>query len=91
MEKVYVLRFSDRFFSGFLLDPNYLDRFSFFGHLCRLEGESRLRAELLLDELIQNGSMAPDLVRVLLLQLFFLMEESSIVVSVCDMGGNELG
>jgi AraC family transcriptional activator of pobA len=81
----YVVNFSESFFRSFLLQPDYLDFFSF------LNGDSRQNVvELAIDirvkivdqfeELLHQYSQSPvlreDMIRVLLLQLFLTIEQS---------------
>lgn len=81
----FSIHFSEEFFRSFLQDPTYFERFPFFndfagGEVCQLTGENRQKAEGLLDELreLSNNTLntSPDLAKVLLVQLFIVMEMS---------------
>lgn len=80
----YVVNFSESFFKSFLLQPEYLDSFSFFDqdsskNVLTIPPDIRVRICGLFEELLaQNKPTAwrEDLVRVLLLQIFLLIEQS---------------
>ncbi|SJZ83202.1 AraC family transcriptional regulator [Sediminibacterium ginsengisoli] len=79
----YILNFSEHFFRSFLLEQDYLDRFSFFGGesnagVLQLNNTIYGKAEQLFGELItlSAGSPDPDLLRVLLLQLLLTVNEN---------------
>jgi hypothetical protein len=79
---MFTICFSEDFFRGFLLDPAYFDRFSFFAGgsgVCQLDGEFRRRTEGLLEELIELSNTkldtSIDLIKVVMLQLFITIEE----------------
>ena len=81
----FIINFSDNFFKPFLLNPHYLDRFSFFSGISE-EGICQLPVDIhketiQLFESIRNYSASDwkqhaDMVRALLLQLFLLIENS---------------
>ncbi|GGB19556.1 AraC family transcriptional regulator [Puia dinghuensis] len=81
----YIIHFTEGFLRGFLLDPNYLDRFSFFsGHaadcVVRLASPLREKVVTLLAEMTDEfhghsgGGVNPDLLRTQLVQLFLLVQ-----------------
>lgn len=81
----YVVNFSDSFFKSFLLQPDYLESFSFFqgdsSDAVLLIGQDvRQRLTALFEELLAQESRSPvlrdDMIRVLLLQIFLLIEQS---------------
>jgi AraC-like DNA-binding protein len=81
----YVINFSETFFKSFLLNPNYLERFSFFSGVSE-EGVCQLPIEVQANviKLFENiktfsensRSGDSDMIRLLLLQLFILIENS---------------
>ncbi|HTI93202.1 MAG TPA: hypothetical protein VL727_21535 [Puia sp.] len=80
---VIVICFSEDLFRGFLHDPAYFDRFSFFNRgnwACQLRGEIRQRAEGLLEELLELSNTkldtSMDLTKVVMLQLLITIEEA---------------
>lgn len=84
----YVVNFSESFFKSFLLQPEYLDSFSFFDqdsskNVLTVSPDIRERICGLFEELLaQNRQLTmwrEDLVRVLLLQIFLLIEQSDSV------------
>ncbi|ACT91657.1 AraC family transcriptional regulator [Dyadobacter fermentans] len=84
----YVVNFSDSFFKSFLLQPEYLDSFSFFdqdssNNVVTLSENIRARVSGLFEELLSQNERATawrdDIVRVLLLQIFLLIEQSDSV------------
>lgn len=82
-EGQFVIDVSEEFFASFLQNPDYLERFSFFtAGSCRLEGEAREKAEVLIGELNQLKELplesSADLTKVLLLQLFIVIERSKL-------------
>ncbi|SDH21682.1 AraC-type DNA-binding protein [Dyadobacter soli] len=84
----YVVNFSDSFFKSFLLQPEYLDSFSFLDQdssnnvLMLAEG---IRGQIcgLFEELLSQNARATawrdDMVRVLLIQIFLIIEQSDSV------------
>jgi AraC family transcriptional activator of pobA len=84
----YVVNFSDSFFKSFLLQPEYLDSFSFLdqdssNNVLMLSEVIRARICGLFEELLDQNARATmwrdDMVRVLLLQIFLLIEQSDSV------------
>lgn len=82
---VFIVCFSEDLFRGFLLDPAYFDRFSFFNgtggnRFCQLRGDLRQRTEGLLEELIELSETkldtSIDLIKVVMLQLLITIEEA---------------
>lgn len=71
----FIVHFSESFFRAFLADPEYIERFSFFSgvaadSVCQLKGVVKEKVYGLFEALLTPQS--PDMVRVLLLQLFLL-------------------
>lgn len=84
----YVVNFSDSFFKSFLLQPEYLDSFSFLdqdssNNVLTLSEAIRGRICALFEELLSQNARATawrdDMVRVLLLQIFLIIEQSDSV------------
>lgn len=84
----YVVNFSDSFFKSFLLQPEYLDSFSFLdqdssNNVLMLSEAVRERICALFEELLSQNARATtwrdDMVRVLLLQIFLIIEQSDSV------------
>jgi AraC family transcriptional regulator, transcriptional activator of pobA len=84
----YVVNFSDSFFQSFLLQPEYLDSFSFLdqdssNNVLMLSEGIRERICGLFEELLGQNARATawrdDMVRVLLLQIFLIIEQSDSV------------
>jgi hypothetical protein len=84
-EDGYVVNFSEGLFRSFLLDPGYIERWSFWGQAGKervrtLQGEVRQKAETVLGEMAaaykKDDPVAYDLVRVLLLQLLLIIGEN---------------
>ena len=80
---VFIICFSEDLFRGFLLDPGYFDRFSFFNGgngVCQIRGEFRQRTEGLFEELIELSNTrldtSVDLIKVVMLQLLITIEEA---------------
>jgi hypothetical protein len=80
---VFIICFSEDLFHGFLHDPGYFERFSFFnggGGVCPLRGELRRRTEGLFEELMELSNTkldtSVDLIKVVMLQLFITIEEA---------------
>lgn len=77
----YIINFSENFFRTFLLNPDYLEKFSFFDGLsedcvCQLPPSIRETAAKLFQQMLEQHTTADrDLLRVLLLQLFLLVRE----------------
>lgn len=79
----YVINFSENFFRSFLLNPNYLDRFSFFNGtseeaVCQLSPPIQQKAIQLFEEMIAQSGVdererRTDMTRLLLLQFFLLV------------------
>lgn len=84
----YVVNFSDSFFKSFLLQPEYLDSFSFLdqdssNNVLMLSEPIRAHVCRLFEELLSQNARATawrdDMVRVLLLQIFLIIEQSDSV------------
>jgi len=84
----YVVNFSDSFFKSFLLQPEYLDSFSFLdqdssNNVLMLSESVRAHVCGLFEELLSQNARASawrdDMVRVLLLQIFLIIEQSDSV------------
>jgi AraC family transcriptional activator of pobA len=82
----FVVNFSDNFFASFLLRPDYLSSFSFFTgkteeSVINLPDQVHSVTEHLFEDLIrqttQKNSLKEDMIRVLLLQIFILIEQTS--------------
>jgi AraC family transcriptional regulator, transcriptional activator of pobA len=81
----YVVNFSDSFFQSFLLQPEYLESFSFFhgdssSNVLLIGQDIRQQLMGLFEELLAQEERSPvlrdDMIRVLLLQIFLLIEQS---------------
>jgi AraC-like DNA-binding protein len=81
----YVVNFSDSFFQSFLLQPEYLESFSFFhsdssNNVLLIGQDVRQRLTGLFEELLIQEERSPvlrdDMIRILLLQIFLLIEQS---------------
>lgn len=81
----YIVNFSASLLRTFLLQPNYLDRFHFFNgiseeNICQLPASIHTKAADLFTQIIQQNAADTtgnlDLIRVLLLQLFLLIEDA---------------
>lgn len=80
----YIINFSDRFFQSFLLNPHYLERFSFFSGVSqdgvmKIPVAARAKITVLMEDIITVSRAvraAPDMdkIKVLLLQLFMQLE-----------------
>ena len=75
----YIINFSDRFFQSLLLDPAYLERFSFFSGIAEdevllLPGKNKENAILLFEQVLleyeQKETGYKDMIRFLMLELF---------------------
>ena len=82
---VFIIHFSEDLFRGFLLDPAYFDKFSFFNEtdeseVCQLNAEFWQKAEGLFAELIELSNTkldtSIDLMKVVMLQLLITIEEA---------------
>ncbi|RPE08637.1 helix-turn-helix domain-containing protein [Chitinophaga lutea] len=77
----YVIHFSEAFFRTFLLDHDYLDRFTFFSgnskdQVMTVPAGSRKDVTALLEKILdETAQQEYDMVRVLLLQLFLTIEK----------------
>jgi len=80
----YVINFSDSFFRSFLLRPDYVDEFAFFGgnaadSVINITKPQRPKILAILEDLLacteNTGRLQEDRIRVLLLQLFILVED----------------
>lgn len=80
----YVINFSDSFFRSFLLRPDYVDEFAFFGgnaadSVINITKPQRAKTLAILEDLLacteNTGRLQEDRIRVLLLQLFILVED----------------
>ncbi|HEX2629019.1 MAG TPA: helix-turn-helix transcriptional regulator [Chitinophagaceae bacterium] len=81
----YIINFSDHFLKSFLLRPDYLERFHFFRgisdeSICQLPGNTQAavkeRFESLLKFYTAGHNTEKDMLRVLLLELFLLIEQA---------------
>ena len=81
----YIINFSETLFRSFLLNPNYLERFPFFSGIsadsvCQLPVEVQDKTTLLFEEIIDHASNRNDgemdMIILLLLQLFLVVEGS---------------
>lgn len=83
----YIINFSDSLFRAFLLNPNYLERFHFFSGIseesvCDLPIEIQGKVTQLFEELLAEAGNGEgnegdiDMIRLLLMQLFILIEKS---------------
>lgn len=81
----YIVNFSDTLFKSFLLNPNYLERFHFFSGIsedsvCYLPAASQDKIMQLFEDILsQNGyeiNGETDMMRLLLMQLFILVDNS---------------
>lgn len=80
----YIINFSDTIFRSFLLNSNYLERFQFFSGIsedsvCELPDGIHGKLIQLFEEILAAGSgkeMQMDMVRLLLLQLFIVVDTS---------------
>ncbi|WP_144908713.1 helix-turn-helix domain-containing protein [Mucilaginibacter frigoritolerans] len=86
----YIINFSDSFFQSLLLNPAYIESFSFFNGsvkdaVINLPLDSFNRASKLLEEIIEEAEgkrvMSADLVRLLMLQLFIAISRLSVTVN----------
>lgn len=83
----FIINFSENFFKSFLLNPHYLDHFGFFSGISeegvgQLPGEIHQEVVRLFESIITAAGNKEknhtDLVRILLLQLFMLVDNSLI-------------
>ena len=80
----YVINFSELFFRSFLLRPDYLDSFSFFdgdssNSVIDIAPNIKSRIQVLFEELLltaPKSAFREDIIRVLLLHIFLLLEQS---------------
>jgi len=81
----YIINFSDSLFRSFLLNPNYLERFSFFSGIseesvCFLPTEAHAKVTGVLEEILAQArevnNSEPDMIKLLLMQLFLITEHS---------------
>ena len=82
----YIINFSETFFKSFLQNPNYLERFAFFSgvsqeSVCQLPSESHAAILALFETLLTpspggSGENHTDMIRLLLLQLFMLIDNA---------------
>jgi len=81
----YIINFSDTLFRSFLLNPNYLERFHFFSGIseesvCQLPIEAHGKVTQLFEEILAEANNSndgePDMIRLLLMQLFLVVENS---------------
>ena len=78
----YIINFSDNLFRPFLLNPDYLERFSFFSGIstesvCRLPLETHSRIVQLFEDILAQDTAKennPDAIKLLLLQLFTIVD-----------------
>lgn len=83
----YIINFSDRFFKSFLLNPHYLERFSFFSGISNegiinIAGSAKDSVVKLFEGIITTSKKHASLqdmdnIKVLMLQLFILLEEKA--------------
>ncbi|MCE6987838.1 helix-turn-helix transcriptional regulator [Dyadobacter sp. CY323] len=82
----YVVNFSESFFRSFLLQPDYLDTFAFFrgdGTKCVLNIRENNREEIvslferILNRNLHNDQSDKDLIKVILLQIFLILKQST--------------
>ncbi|MEP6748149.1 MAG: helix-turn-helix transcriptional regulator [Bacteroidota bacterium] len=80
----YIINFSENFFRSFLLNPNYLDRFSFFSGIneesvCRLPTGAHSKIINLFEEILTQKNNEKeswlDMTRLLLLDLFIRVDD----------------
>jgi AraC family transcriptional regulator, transcriptional activator of pobA len=82
----YIINFSETFFKSFLQNPNYLERFAFFSgvsqeSVCQLPSESHVAILALFETMLTpspagSGENHTDTIRLLLLQLFMLIDNA---------------
>lgn len=76
----FIINFSESFFRSFLLNPNYLDRFSFFSGnsqdcICHLPVNSRRKVTQLFEDIVAQVQEHPydaDIIKLILLQIFMV-------------------
>lgn len=83
----YVINFSDRFFHSFLLNPQYLERFSFFSGVSnegviKIPSAARSKITALFESIVAAAATLrtvqdTDKLKILLLHLFMLFEEDA--------------
>ncbi|PVD53134.1 AraC family transcriptional regulator [Terrimonas sp.] len=83
----YIINFSDRFFKSFLLNPHYIERFSFFSGISnegiiQIPSSSKDTVTRLFESIISTAKETReqrdmDKIRILLLQLFILLEDKT--------------
>lgn len=82
----YVANFTDSLFQSFLLKGSYLENFSFFGGIAangviNLGPELGSEVKVIFEKLIQRahkGPLALDMIRVLLLEMFILIDQNTL-------------
>ena len=82
----YIINFAETFFKSFLQNPNYLERFAFFSgvsqeSVCQLPTETHKAVITLFESMLApssagSGENHGDMARLLLLQLFILVDSS---------------
>lgn len=81
----YIINFSDSLFRSFLLNPDYLERFHFFSgvseeSVCDLPNEVHEKVTQLFEEILARSTNSSDgeidMIRLLLIQLFLIVEDS---------------
>ncbi|MEO7450769.1 MAG: helix-turn-helix transcriptional regulator [Chitinophagaceae bacterium] len=80
----YIINFSENLFRSFLLNPDYLERFSFFSgnseeSVCKLLTSSHNKVLALFEEILAEGARKEnntDALKLLLLQLFITVNQS---------------
>jgi len=81
----YIINFSDSLFRSFLLNPSYLERFQFFSgvseeSVCQLPVSIHEKVIALFEDILaqttSNKEGEIDMIRLLLMQLFLIVEES---------------
>lgn len=78
----YVVNFSKAFFQAFLLHPNYLEMFSFFGGIAQdsvinLPSELQQNITQVFEKLLTYMNINVDMIRVLLLEIFLTIHQHS--------------
>lgn len=76
----YVINFSEQFLKSFLLDQQYLERFSFFSgdseeSVCQLPSGAQQEAIRLMEAMIKRAAQGGDQLKLWLLEFFLLVEE----------------
>ena len=79
----FIINFSENLFRSFLLNPDYLERFSFFSGIseesvCHLPAAIHNKVIQLFEDILADNQLenSPDITRLLLLHLFILVDDS---------------